>query len=709
MSLRSRRSLSWRWAAALGIALVAAPIAAGERVLFDFEEGFAFAQVEARDVKVAGAKVDGGSALRIASFHRQEWPGITLKAPKGTWDLSPFEHLALDVKNVGTNEVHVCCRVDNPGADGIVNCVTERIVLKPGEGGTLKVELKRKPPNALRGKLFGMRGYPDGAETGPQTVDPRNVTQLLVFVPRPKADHVFEIDNVRVGGTYVPPKVEEPGRPFFPFIDTFGQYIHTDWPGKTHSLDDMAKCLEAEGKELEEKPGPSGCDLYGGWSEGPTLKATGFFYPAKHEGKWWLVDPEGKLFWSHGIDCVRASDSTPIDERAHWFQDLPGDRPEFKDCWSQQGRVVHGHYAGKQPRCFSFTRANVMRKYGEPWRQRVGQMAHRRLRSWGLNTIANWSDPDIYLMKEPRRTPYCVAVHFGGKELEGSQGYWGKFRDVFDPSFKAALRERMAQEVGTSAKDPWCIGYFVDNELSWGDEVSLAVAALASPPEQAAKKAFLDDLQARHGTIEKLNAAWGTNHASWDALRNHRGAPDKKKAWADLTAFYTRTAEQYFRTCREAVKEVAPDQLYLGCRFAWVNSRAVAAAVKHCDVVSYNFYRRSVAAVRLPVEADTPVIIGEFHFGALDRGMFHTGLVKVANQQERAAAYASYVTGALRNPIIVGTGWFKYMDEPTTGRGLDGENYQIGFLDGCDTPYPETIAACRAVGYELYAIRAGTK
>jgi hypothetical protein len=47
------------------------------------------------------------------------------------------------------------------------------------------------------------------------------------------------------------------------------------------------------------------------------------------------------------------------------------------------------------------------------------------------------------------------------------------------------------------------------------------------------------------------------------------------------------------------------------------------------------------------------------------------------------------------------------MDEPTTGRALDGENYQIGFLDSCDTPYPETIAACREVGYRLYAIRSG--
>jgi hypothetical protein len=33
---------------------------------------------------------------------------------------------------------------------------------------------------------------------------------------------------------------------------------------------------------------------------------------------------------------------------------------------------------------------------------------------------------------------------------------------------------------------------------------------------------------------------------------------------------------------------------------------------------------------------------------------------------------------------------------------LDEENYQIGFVDVADTPYAETIAAARTVGYHLY-------
>ncbi len=172
-----------------------------------------------------------------------------------------------------------------------------------------------------------------------------------------------------------------------------------------------------------------------------------------------------------------------------------------------------------------------------------------------------------------------------------------------------------------------------------------------------------------------------------------------------MAAFYTRTAEQFFRICRDAVKEADPQGLYLGCRFAWANDLAVRASGKYCDVVSFNRYQRTLADLRLPEGVDRPVIIGEFHFGALDRGMFHTGLVPTASQQERASAYQEYVRSALKNPLLVGTHWFQYGDQATTGRG-DGENYQIGFVDICDTPYPETIQACREVGYGLYPCRA---
>jgi hypothetical protein len=45
--------------------------------------------------------------------------------------------------------------------------------------------------------------------------------------------------------------------------------------------------------------------------------------------------------------------------------------------------------------------------------------------------------------------------------------------------------------------------------------------------------------------------------------------------------------------------------------------------------------------------------------------------VPVANQAVRAQAYIYYVSGASHHPQIVGTHWFQYQDEPTTGRSYD--------------------------------------
>ncbi len=671
---------------------------AAEQTLFRFDYAKDLARFPTSDATVVVVRPDEDAALRLTTGKKDRWPGVTLPAFDGHWNLSAFADVLVQVRNIGTNRATLNCRVDNPGADGARNCVNGSLSLNAGQRGTLRVSLRRASDDTLGGKLFGLRGYPVSAG-GPGTVNASNITQILLFVNQPKEVHVFEIGELRASGSYTPPTAwVTDADPFFPLIDTFGQYKHKDWPGKVHSLTELKQRRETEAREIAAQPGPKHWNQFGGWADGPQLQATGFFRTEKHNGKWWLVDPEGRLFFSHGIDCVRLMDLTPVEEREHWFEDFPGAQDEFRQFLSK-GYALKGHYAGRSPQSFAFSSANLKRKYGPDWRNTYAEVIHLRLRSWGLNTIANWSDSTVFLM---RRTPYTDNLSSGGtKRIEGSEGYWGKFPDVFDPSFSNTLHRAMAGKRNTSANDPWCIGYFSDNEMSWGNETSLALAALRSPPDQAAKRELIADLKAKYVDIEKLNAVWGTTHASWDTLLEKRTAPDEWKARADLTAFYTKAAETYFLTVREAIKAVAPNQLYLGCRFAWVNDLADLAAGKYCDVISYNFYKRSVADFKNP-SSDKPLIIGEFHFGALDRGLFHTGLVPVENQAARAQSYKDYVLGALKHRQFVGTHWFQYMDQPTIGRVYDEENYQIGFVDIADTPYAETISASREVGRQLY-------
>ncbi len=670
-------------------------------LLFDFENNFDLTSVEQRDVEAELTKVDGNTWLELKTGTKQRWPGITLKPAKGIWNLGEFHQVALDVKNLGSQTVQVSCRLDTPDFDGERAFYTENIEVAPGAQATLTTTLRRRLPTELKDKLYGMRGYPGGCLTD-QGINPAQIDAILIFVADPKTEHQFLINNIRAVGTATQDELPKTAEELFPLIDKFGQYVHKDWPGKTHSEADLKDAIVAEEQDFQSHPSPSSWNEYGGWMAGPKLKATGHFYPAKHDGKWWLVDPTGRLFWSHGIDCVRSGNATtPITDREHYYAEMPDRDSPFGKFYGKGWWAPHGYYQGKPYDTYNFTGANLLRKYGEDWETTHRELCHQRLRNWGMNTIANWSDQNIYLM---RKTPYVVSIHTSRKPIEGSEGYWGKFPDPFEPTFRTSLDRRLAAEKDKSADDPWCLGYFVDNELGWGEELSLATAALASPPEQAAKQAFVADLKAKYTDIKSLNKVWGTAHASWGALLESKTPPDEAKAREDLEAFSTRIAEEYFRVCKAAVKAAAPNTMYLGCRFAWVHDRAVRAAAKFCDVVSFNKYSYTVADLELPEGVDKPVVIGEFHFGALDRGMFHTGLKPVADQNERAATYAAYVRGALGHPNIVGTHWFQFGEQATTGRG-DGENYQIGFLDVCDTPYPETIQACREVGTRLYEIR----
>ena len=146
--------------------------------------------------------------------------------------------------------------------------------------------------------------------------------------------------------------------------------------------------------------------------------------------------------------------------------------------------------------------------------------------------------------------------------------------------------------------------------------------------------------------------------------------------------------------------------LYMGCRFAGSNEIALRQAGKYCDIVSYNRYSDSLATLKLPEGVDKPIMIGEFHFGALDRGLFHPSLVLVKDQKDRGQHYYNYVKSALENPAIVGTHWHQFSDQCTAGR-FDGENFQVGFTDVADQPYPETINKAREIGYKLYKTRYG--
>ncbi|BAM05087.1 hypothetical protein [Phycisphaera mikurensis] len=646
----------------------------------------------------------GQTWLEVRTGTGNDYPGMSLPAPNGSWDLRGRRTVALDVVNLTDEPMQLAIGVNMPGGDqDAQKRIWNARDFGPREAATLEIELCNTPwvldPPL---DLVGMRSAP-----GQSPIDLREIVKVVPFLRTPKTEHHFLLGNLRAEGILDVLDSAD----FLPFIDRYGQFNKSEWPGKIHSDAELAEQLAAERAAHAARPERADVNRWGGWTAGPQLEATGHFRTAKHGGMWWLVDPDGRLFWSHGVDCVDPRfGGTGVEHRESYFAWLPpveagGDDP-LSEHYGVGGWAPHGFYADKVPfRMYDFYNANLHRKFGDDWRTGFADLAHDRIHAWGMNTVAAWGSAAVYGQK---KTPYTAFVWINeSPKIAGNSGYWGQIHDVFDPRFRAAVRKSI-QDVETDAgesTDPWNIGYFVDNEIQWGSPTGLAIDVLTSPAEQAAKKVLVEDLRETHGEIASLNAAWGTSYASWDALlRSTAAPPDAERAAPDLRPFNLKIYDTYFRTVKEELRKIAPDKLYLGCRFAWQNDEVVRASARYCDVVSMNKYEFDVSTLRLPADIDRPLIIGEFHFGANDRGMFHAGLKKVDDAAARGDAYRHYVGGAVRNPQIVGTGWFQYMDQASVGRA-DGENYNVGLVTTTDTPHAELVEAIRDVGDAMYEDR----
>ena len=148
----------------------------------------------------------------------------------------------------------------------------------------------------------------------------------------------------------------------------------------------------------------------------------------------------------------------------------------------------------------------------------------------------------------------------------------------------------------------------------------------------------------------------------------------------------------------------------MGCRFAgfgWVNPLCMEVAAEQCDAVSANFYMDSLEGMELPdALKGKPVIVGEFHFGSMDRGNFWSGLQHSKTGGERAEKFKKYMESAIKHPNIVGAHWFQWFDQSATGR-FDGENAAIGIVDVCDTPDYDMVNAARDMSQKMYEMRLG--
>ncbi|MHC4480774.1 MAG: hypothetical protein ACYS1C_07375, partial [Planctomycetota bacterium] len=353
----------------LGAATLAALLCCVEELhLFDFEHSDALPPLEADAAEASTIRSPTGSgrALQIET-DLADSPAVTFPA-EGTWDWSDYTGLAVDAYNPGAQWLSVYLRVNNEGADAATgrNCNSTFVQLRPRQRIVLVVRF-----NTGGGpSLWGMREYPivDGYPMGPlpigSVIDAARVTSFAVALSKPSAGETLVLENFRLWK-----EPESTLRSVKPFVDPFGQYKHEDWPGKVEGEQDLVKRAETEKSQLEETGPLPGRDEYGGWADGPNLEATGWFRAEKVGGNWWLVTPEGSLFFSTGIDCVVVWYPTFISKRDDYFEWLPERDGPFADCYGFSSRV-HSHnepLEGTGGETFNFYQANLIRKYGQDW------------------------------------------------------------------------------------------------------------------------------------------------------------------------------------------------------------------------------------------------------------------------------------------------------------------------------------------------------
>lgn len=481
---------------------------------------------------------------------------------------------------------------------------------------------------------------------GPTT----NVNALVVSMDSPVGSPTLEIRSVTLA-TNDPGDAVLEGKPL---IDEFGQYTHVDWPGKAKSLADLNKAWAAEANEL--KNAPTNRCAYGGFL-GTSAKATGFFRVEQIDGRWWFVCPDGHLFYSTGVNGVGTAAGTRVAGREDLFAAMP------------PAGVVPPDPSGRN-RAASFYTWNLQRRFGDDWLPKWAEFTTQRMAAWGFNTMHNWGVPQPG--ETQPRVPYAAMLRGwqAGPSIMGMP-------DVYAEEFARHVEEAAARQLEPLKNDPFMLGFFIGNEPPWPGRESQLCDAILAGPASAMQKRLKADL------------------AEGDT-------PARRKNFV-IAAF-----THYVETINAAVRRHDTNHLNLGIRFGGNPSEDIIKAARGFDVFSENIYSYGPSREnldRLYAAVQRPILIGEFHIGAPERGMAQ-GLVQAKNQEERAVAYRYYVEQCAAHPAVIGAHWFQWLDQPATGR-FDGENYNIGFVDVTDQPYAEMVAGAKLTHARLLQIHRG--
>ena len=538
----------------------------------------------------------------------------------------------------------------------------------------------------------------------------------------------FETFRFAAGACFLSKEFPDYELPKKRLIDDLGQWTQKEWKGKVKDRQECTRLLQellsrAEAAEEEERRRGSAFafpdwDAYGGWTK-KKFRKTGWFHVERENGRYWLADPEGNAFLSTGLDCINPGEGTRLSpvlpfvgekEREDYRKALAAD--ESAGAGNGQSRNSHGRGGRRAYDFHNYGVENLKAAFGENWKECWMKIIRYDLCSWGINTIGNWSDREFIRFA---RLPYVIPLDSFSEEgfPHTETAIFRDFPDVFAPEYGESAK-RYAEGLAPFASDPLLIGYFMRNEPEWAFVYGLNIAEemLANPAQTACRRVFEERMREKYGRIDRLNEAWHTSFAGFEGLRQpiYKAASLSGAAEADLKAFSEEMITRYVEIPAKALRLADANHMNLGMRYAYLTDKSLLCGSQYFDVFSINSYQ--ITPLEPITKAadwlDKPVMVGEFHQGALDAGLTAHGIRGVTSQKERGCAYRYYLEQGLTHPHFLGAHYFQLNDQSCLGR-FDGENYQIGLIDVCMREYQEMADAMRACHADMYRVAAGER
>ncbi len=555
-----------------------------------------------------------------------------------------------------------------------------------------------------------LKGHVAGKPTHISKVD-----KLRIVLEKGKNNRIFTLYDMYLSDCI--PDLTVIGEPL---VDEMGQCIDMEWEGKTKSTEELIDFLRQELAAAEENTGYANpaWSKYGGWTQ-KQFEKKGYFYTHHDGSRWWLVDPDGYAFFSNGM-CYgsRMGDFGFVDGMRNLYQWLPSNEDEaYQIAWTTADQIAeyvkrNGKEEGRGKYLFNFARANMIRAFGSDWWNAWNKINVARLKQWGFNTISvcvnNYMDENVLEYLDKAQIPFTWTL----KEFpKTDQMIFRDFPDVYDPEYRNRS-EVFAQQLKPFVGNPYLIGYFTNNEPEWlvQHDVNIAERLLAHPNKLFSKFELVHFISSKYNdSIQAFNQSWNCNFNAFEELYTPMEDADKlsPEAERDLLEFRDVLIKKYSDVPNQELKNVDPVHMSLGMRYASITEEDFSGADTY-DLFSFNCYRQSPEekfdlAKKL---TNKPIIVGEWHIGGSDKGLYANGLVSSSTQAERGKACVYYMQTAMSYSNCIGIHYFEFNDQPLLGR-FDGENMQHGLIDVCNKPHYECVERIKASNLNMYEILNG--